>query len=343
MRMLFQYLRLMRLPLVFTAIGDAWAVRWMGRDLADAGRLSPFALPPLRDLALLAAVSFCLYGLGMVLNDVMDARRDAPGKPIPSGGVRLRSANLFAILLAVGAISLAWVYANPASVDSVPASVWVAGIAVFMIVVYDTGAKKAPLVGLLLLGLIRAIHCQISCVAAEWCNGPVWNSLFLFTHVTVVSWIAYGWEDKRPRIRTLTRWGLAFAVIGIDFLLFDVFNLRTVWQAVAGDVSSTIPAMRFLVFPLIVAAAYIIVLFSILFSPRFPTGPDKGRMAMRLGLMWLLAYDAAFCAAAGRWAGVVAMAVLLALTLLTSRAMIALGRKVTAVSVVSPDAQGGKT
>lgn len=322
MRTLLSYLRLMRFPLVFTAIGDAWAVRWMAPGSGT---------PPVGELAILAATSFCLYGLGMVLNDVIDARRDAtaaPRRPIPAGQISASAGAAFALVLAGGAILFAWAYGHPTGGGGVPASVWIAGFVLLMIVAYDTGAKKLPLVGLLLLGLIRAAQCQLSATVGPGYNAPAWNSLFLFSHVTVVSWIAYNWEDKRPRIRTATRWGLAFAVVAIDVVLFDAFSLSRVAIPLAGtDAVEWVPAGRFLVFPLIAAGTYAVVLLWILFSPKHPAGPDKGRMAIRLGLIWLLVYDAAFCAAAGRWTGAAAEAGLLVLTLLSSRAMIALGRR----------------
>jgi len=310
-----QWLRLVRLPLAFTAVGDAWAVRWLGHDLAESA--SPLVMPPPRQLALLAGISLCLYALGMVLNDVMDARRDPAGKPIPSGEIRPAAAALFAAALAGGAIGLAWLYGRPC-LD-------IAIIAGLLIVAYDTGLKRFPICGLLLLGAIRAVHCQISGVATAAVNAPLWVSLFLFTHVTVVSWIAYGWEDKRPRIRTAARWGLAAAVVAVDFALIDLFGLWRVWAAPLATMPvAAIPARRFLAIPLAAGAAYGVILFWILFSVRFPGGPAKGRMAMRLGLIWLLVYDAAFLASAGRWAGVIAMAVLLALLMLTSRLLIQL-------------------
>jgi hypothetical protein len=308
------YLRLMRFPLVFTVIGDAWAVRWMAADVSG-----PWGVPPVGQLALLAGVSFCLYAFGMVLNDVLDARHDAlnfPARSIPSGQVKRARAGLLAIAFALAAGALAWPLGRP-SFD-------IAVTTALLILAYNGGLKRVPLLGLLLLGLIRAVQCQLSAVAGDDWNAPIWNSLFLFTHVTVVSWIAYNWEGKRPPVGRWTRWGLAFAIVLIDFAIFDAYGLRSVVEPGVGPVSevrSIVSPGPFLVLPLIAAAGNAAMLLLITFTRRLPSGPEKGRMAMRIGLPWLLVYGAAFCAAAGRWAGAVAIALLLACVLASMRAM----------------------
>ena len=349
MRTFVQWLRLMRFPLVFTAIGDAWAVRFMAPSEPGASYGFAYGNPTISDLAVFAGISFCLYAFGMILNDVMDAGKDPQNKPIPCGAIDRSAAAMAAIASLFVAVTLAFRYdlqhdlrlafgdadsgIGPFVNLNPLVLVIVAGAAI-LIFLYDVGLKRIPLLGLLLLGLIRAVHCQIPAVTnGEW-NGPAWNSLFLFAHVTVVSWIAYNWEGKQPRIRRVERWALAFAVVLIGFALFDVFNLSKVKVELGPDSDSlgTIPAAQFLIFPLIAAGVYLVILFWILASRRFPTGPDKGRAAMRIGLLWLLVYDAAFCAAAGRWTGVMAEAALLACAILSSRGMMWLSHRVGLVA-----------
>ncbi|MCG3180585.1 MAG: hypothetical protein BIFFINMI_02947 [Phycisphaerae bacterium] len=321
MRKLVQYLRLMRFPLVFTAVGDAWAVRWLGGGFDGEG---PWAMPPAGQLAMLAAVSFGLYGLGMVLNDAMDARRDAatqPDKPIPSGAVPRWTADLLAGSLWLAALTVAWFYGR--------ATFGVAFAASVLIVGYDVGLKSIPVVGLLLLGLIRAVQCQISGVgyAGEAANLTLWASLFLFTHVAAVSWIAYVLEGKQPALSPAGHRLLGGLIATLDLGLLLLLSL-TLSESDGLGVSLGLLAERMshLAIPLSAAAAYLFLLLRILRSRRWPTGPDKGRMAMRMGLMWLLVYDAAFCAAGGRWSGVAAMAGLFVLMLAASRWMLKMRR-----------------
>jgi 4-hydroxybenzoate polyprenyltransferase len=330
MRTFVQWLRLMRFPLVFTAIGDAWAVRFMAPDSGNPDQWL-FGPPTVADLAILAGISFGLYVFGMVLNDVADARRDPPSKPIPSGAIGRPSAAIFAAGAAGGAIGLAILYGSfhpmhifvmrmggPSRTEDY-SSIYAVIVAVVagLILVYDIGGKRLPLLGLPLLGLIRAIHSQVSWTIIDW-KGPGWNAVFLFAHVTIVSWIAYNWEGKRPSIGSVTRWALAFAVVLIAGILVDAFAVRP---------SSDPRIINLLLLPVTAAGVYLLILFWILASRRFPTGSDKGRAAMRIGLLWLLVYDAAFCAAMGRWTGVIAEAVLLACAILSSRVMMVLCRR----------------
>jgi 4-hydroxybenzoate polyprenyltransferase len=92
------YLELVRLPAVFTAVADV-----MMGYLVTRGELRPAAA-----FVVLATISALLYLAGMVLNDVFDAESDArerPERPIPSGCVsRKRAAVLGWGLLAAGVL-----------------------------------------------------------------------------------------------------------------------------------------------------------------------------------------------------------------------------------------------
>src|SRR5256885_8345847 len=79
------WLRLMRLPNVFTAIADVAMGYVFVQPSGPDGRV----------LGCLMASSAALYTAGMVFNDVFDYAIDAkerPFRPIPSGQVSMRSA-----------------------------------------------------------------------------------------------------------------------------------------------------------------------------------------------------------------------------------------------------------
>src|SRR5437868_13214814 len=95
------WLRLMRLPNVFTAVADvAMGYLFVQREVSDG-----------LVLGCLIAASAALYTAGMVFNDMFDREIDAkerPFRPIPSGQISLSSASkLGATLLAAG-ILLGW-------------------------------------------------------------------------------------------------------------------------------------------------------------------------------------------------------------------------------------------
>ena len=80
---LLAYLRLMRLPNVFTALSNVAMGFAFARDWNR-----PFGTSDAILLACLAGASALLYTAGMVLNDVFDYdvdRQERPFRPLPSG------------------------------------------------------------------------------------------------------------------------------------------------------------------------------------------------------------------------------------------------------------------
>jgi 4-hydroxybenzoate polyprenyltransferase len=128
------YLKLFRLPFVFTAAADSAT----GYLLAS-GTVSP------RTLGLLALSSAGLYAFGMAMNDVADREKDralAPGRPLPSGKVSLRGALSASLFIAgLSAFAVRWLEPKPGLAHSMWAGAF-AGI-----LVYDFALKAAPVMG----------------------------------------------------------------------------------------------------------------------------------------------------------------------------------------------------
>lgn len=136
------YLRLCRLPNVFTAIADCTA-----GFLVVHGRIEARGLPA---WALLATASAMLYTSGMVLNDLFDIeidRRERPGRPLPSGQIPLGVARslgwglLFGGVLAAACSAL--VFDGDLMWRTLPATV--AALLAGCVVAYDGGLKHTPL------------------------------------------------------------------------------------------------------------------------------------------------------------------------------------------------------
>lgn len=150
---LLPYLRLIRLPNVFTAMADILAGYFI--VVAQGVQWS--------DLGWLMLASACIYGGGCALNDVCDLELDQterPGRPIPSGAVSRRAALLFSlVLLGVGL---------GAAVLAGRQAFWLAGLLVGLVVSYDCVLKDVPFWGSLnmaacrggnlLLGMIPALQ-----------------------------------------------------------------------------------------------------------------------------------------------------------------------------------------
>ncbi len=146
---LISWLRLFRIPNIFTALADIA----MGFVVVQQG------VNPLGSLVALLLASACLYSAGMVLNDVFDVAQDTkerPKRPIPSGQIPLPTARMVGFgLLALGVVLGGIAGYLPGSEAAYP---WrgaaVAGLLALCVVLYD-GVLKRTLLGPVMMGLCR--------------------------------------------------------------------------------------------------------------------------------------------------------------------------------------------
>ena len=300
-------LQLTRAALAFTAIADAWAVLLLRMPGAEA--------PPMWQLILLMAVtgivSAGLYGFGMSLNDLLDARRDrifAPRRPIPSGRIPIRSAFVVSLLLLMGALFAAaaltplhvlrvYLYQYPTMQDFIPWSFLFAFATAVLIVFYDATSKYLGGVGLLTLGTIRALHCLIGHPKTPL----LFLSMFLLTHVVIVSTISYKLENKRPRLH---RWDYLTIVAGLilgNGLALGYMYLSGVFDFPVGGILIGLSAAA------VVYAAWACLQFrNKSRSPR-----QTGERLMLMGLFWLFVYDAVALVANAQYLAGLAITLLL--------------------------------
>lgn len=142
------YLKLIRLPNVFTALADIAAGSLIMRAASGATVWEPTAW--------LAGASAGLYLAGMALNDVADREEDArvrPNRPIPSGAVSLRGAVLCGVALMAGGVLAAMAAGS--------VSIYFALFLVVTILLYDFAAKHVEVLGPVTLGLCRFFNMQM--------------------------------------------------------------------------------------------------------------------------------------------------------------------------------------
>lgn len=139
------FLRLLRLPTVFTALADIF----LGFLLTHPTLVSEEGPNPLPTFLLLCAASAGLYLAGMVFNDYFDRMIDAqerPSRPIPSGAISPTAAfQLAAGLMIVGLVAAGCV--------GVPSLLVAVGLSM-LVLDYDGGLKKTSL-GPLVMGSCR--------------------------------------------------------------------------------------------------------------------------------------------------------------------------------------------
>ncbi len=139
------YLRLMRLPTVFTALADIF----LGFLLTHPSLMSEVDPKLLPRFLLLCLSSAGLYLSGMVFNDYFDRSIDTaerPNRPIPCGAISAESAKRLAVVLMLIGIVAAGLAGVPSLVVAVSLSVMILG--------YDGGLKNTPL-GPLAMGSCR--------------------------------------------------------------------------------------------------------------------------------------------------------------------------------------------
>ena len=322
-------LQLTRAALAFTAIADAWTVLLLfaSPDAAPASHFGThgFWIMVVKML-LMGIVSAGLYGFGMSLNDLMDMRRDrifARWRPLPSGRIRPQTAIVICLLLlmlslgaaaAMGAIDLAFAR-EPIFV---PWSVIFAIATAILIVFYDATAKYLGGLGLVTLGAIRALHCLI----ANPKTPLLFLSMFLLTHVIIVSFIAYQMENKRPRLRR-GDWivGAVGVIVGNGLALAYMFYRQTftqydLWPMWLGPLSA-------MALYALWAAIYLRLRRDVY------TTRKKGERLMLMGLFWLFLYDAGILFANNQILAGIAVTVLLISAVLSFFGLRWLGRRLT--------------
>jgi 4-hydroxybenzoate polyprenyltransferase len=302
-------LQLTRAALAFTAVADAWAVLLLRvrpeGPLAIRGEESWVFWLTILKMLVVAVASLGLYGFGTTLNDLLDARRDRifePGRPIPSGSIKPRGAVvvglalLMAALLAAALLTLLHVWEmNLANRvirvrDIVPYSFFFALATAALIVFYNATAKYLGGLGLLSLGLIRALHCLIGKPSTP----VMFLSMILLTHVVIVSAVAYSLQNKRPR---LTRRGILGIVLGVllaNGILLWYTVTRRQWQEHSADI------LPMLLGPAVVGGVYVLWAVALMLRKRLMPR-QKGERLELMGVFWLFMYDASLLIGNGQF------------------------------------------
>jgi 4-hydroxybenzoate polyprenyltransferase len=173
---LLPYLRLVRAPAVFSALGDPLAGLLLEGDDLSAGRATR-----------LSAASALLYLAGMALNDLADREEDArerPERPIPSGAVSPRAAAILGGSLLLGGI----VAARRAGAH------WTGPALAATILAYDFQLKRSATLGPVAMGACRALSLLMGVEASrgEVTRRGVEGALSLGAYVAGLTLIARG-------------------------------------------------------------------------------------------------------------------------------------------------------
>lgn len=271
MTKLIAYLRLVRIPNVFTVPGNALA----GAALALVGTQQDVLWRP----PLLAALAGCLIYLGgMAFNDVFDRSedlRERPTRPIPSGQISVAGAVILGLLLHAAGIA--------AARSALPAAGQCAGLLVVATFAYNGVLKNGPL-GALSMGLCRALNLLMGAFAVGWLGetpAPAVAALLLGLYVVAITRAAQGevtGADATAAGKALERF-LAVIAGGVAMALMGL-----------------LPAAVWAVVPLALLAA--VLLRAATRLAQAPTGANVGGL-IKTSVFGIVLLDVAFLWAAG--------------------------------------------
>ena len=232
-----------------------------------------------------------LYGGGVVLNDVFDARLDAverPERPIPSGKVPLRNAALLGASLLIAGIAAAFAFQAESGI--------VATAIALATVLYNRLAKHSKIFGPLVMGLCRGGNLLLG-ISAVWASVAVWWPL-AFVPVVYIAAITLISQDE---VHGGNRGYLILA--GALYLAV---------HAAQGYIAFTLGTFYY-TFAWILLHAFLIGK-PLLAAIANPEGRLIGR-AVKAGVLSLIIMNAAWCMAFGYWEAGLLVAALLPLSL----------------------------
>lgn len=279
------YLQLMRPANLVTAAADVLA----GYTVAG--------LPPPQVLPLLIASGVLLYAGGVVMNDVLDARRDRyarPERPIPSGRVHRRSAAGWGMALLTVGIGAAF------AVSAVAGTI--ASLLALAALLYNAITKHYVWLGPATMGVCRGLNLLLGVSAAPAAlSGGGAVALVPLLYVAAITLASRGEVDGGSR-RTVA---LAMAMIAVAIGLLMLLSR---------GVQPALPAV----------APFAVLLAVCVGAPfcaawRRPTA-TRLRAAVKRGVMSIIVLDAAIAATyAGFLWGVVLLMLVLPASQLSAR------------------------
>lgn len=294
---------LMRLPLVITAISDSQAAYFLF-TVSHPGRTWDLVA----SLCLLA-MSAGLYCFGMVINDIIDIRRDRflrPHRPLPSGRIGMQQAYLLAagllILGLVGGLGFALAPSGGGFM-----SIFFLTWTILLIFFYNLAGKFVGAVGILTLGMARFFHAAV----AQPHLPVLWQPLLLMDHVTLLTLVCYALEGKHPRLTKGHWWTVLGGLFLLNVMLAGGVVLAMFLRSNSGaGMVDSLGLHRGLLWPIGAMVIFVALAAAVLLSLREQEGLDNrellerrrktGRQLMFSGLLWLVIYDLGFVIGFGR-------------------------------------------
>ncbi len=232
-----------------------------------------------------------LYGGGVVLNDVFDARLDAverPERPIPGGRVPFRSAAIFGAVLLISGVVFAALLSS--------LSGRIALVVALLTLVYNRWAKHSVVAGPLVMGLCRGGNLLLGMSVVPLSLHSWWPlSLIPVTYISAITLVSQGevhGGNRKSLYLAAVLYGLVHAA-----QLAVAFDQGNGWIAL----------------PFVLAHAWMIGI-PLWKAVENPVGPLIGK-AVKAGVISLIVMNAAWCVAFGYWPVAILVVLLLPLSI----------------------------
>jgi 4-hydroxybenzoate polyprenyltransferase len=291
MRKVLPYLHMMRPPNLLTAVSDIWAGIALSGFMMGAGSLTNYW----PSVVMLSIASICLYGGGVVLNDVCDTEIDKierPERPIPSGQVSKSSATILGIVLLLAGILI-----------SVSQSLLSGSLALLIsaaAVIYDRWGKHHSLMGPLNMGLCRGLNLLLG-MSILPASIPTWG----WIAVVPVIYIAAITLISRGEVHGGSRQAVITALVFYILVILSVISVGILKHRLLITVVFLIPFAAFIFPPLLRAI-------------KNPSGRYIGK-AVKAGVLGLILMNTSWVAAGNNVICALATALLLPASVLIAR------------------------
>jgi len=245
--------------------------------------------------ALLLLSTLGLYGGGVVMNDVFDAKLDAierPERPIPSGKVPLRSAAMFGITLLFFGILAAAMFSAVSGIIAI--------VIALLTVLYNRFAKHSRILGPLTMGMCRGGNLILGMsVLPESLQQWSWMALFPIMYIGAITLIS---QDEVHGGKKTTLYIAALLYMIVLFAQLKLANEQ-------GNLLYTLP----------VVLLHAWLIFRPLWNAmQNPVGPLIGK-AVKAGVISLIVMNASWCVAFGLWPLALLVLALLPLSMLLAK------------------------
>ncbi|HIM31700.1 MAG TPA: hypothetical protein EYG57_19395 [Planctomycetes bacterium] len=299
------YLRLFRLPNVFTAIADT----------SMAFAVASVDVPNVAAFLLLILATSLLYTSGMVLNDTFDFEQDLkerPDRPLPAGRIDRQTAKQLGIsMLAAGMVAA-------------PIAIWLQGgnvisAAIFVgclaatIYIYDAGGKRT-VAGPYMMGACRMLNIlAVFCVADDFGfvseHGIATDKIMIAggigVYIAGITWFART-EAAEASHRGRLSFALVHMLIGISLLMLFPEWSQGERKWFLGSESQFFLLILILAIPVARRAAIAIA------NPA----PGKVQAVIKQGIFSLIVFDAGITLMVAPWYFAIAILLLLIPTII---------------------------